>query len=243
MTDHGEHVIDDLAAYALGSLEPAARARVETHVTACASCTTRLAEYRGVVGVLPLALSPVAPPSDLWDALRASARRAGEGSAAPKRPATRRRWLPAAAWIAAAAACTLLVWNVHLQSELARYAEGPQVEKLARRPARLVILRGTALPHASARIFAAVDGVSGHMAVSGLPLLRQGRVYQLWFMPMGDGSALKAATFAVDPEGRAWVVISVPVGLDRTRLVVITEEPAGSMVPTGPPLLEAREWR
>jgi len=243
VTDHGEHVIDDLAPYALGSLAPEAQARVEAHVTTCASCTNRLAEYRGVVGVLPLALAPVPPPSDLWDAIRANARRARDGSAAPKRPTAQRRWLHAAAWIASAAACTLLFWNLYLQSELARYAQGPQVEKLARRPARLIILRGTALPQASARIFAAVDGVSGHMAVSGLPLLPQGRIYQLWFMPKGDGSALKAATFAVDAERRAWVAISIPAELDQTRSVLVTEEPAGSTTPTGPPVLEAHEWR
>src|SRR5713226_1130122 len=45
----------------------------------------------------------------------------------------------------------------------------PQVEKLARRPARLVILTGAARSHASGRVFAAVDGQSGHMAITGLP--------------------------------------------------------------------------
>ena len=242
MNDRGEHVIDDLAAYALGSLETAVRARVDAHVTTCESCASHLEDYRGVVGALPLALTPTTPPPDLWDAIRADVRGTSNSSAGRRSPMGH-RVRAAAAWSTAAAAGALLVWNLYLHNELSRHAQGPQVEKLARRPARLVILRGAAMPHANARIFAAVDGVSGHMAVAGLPLLREGRAYQLWFMPKGDGAALKAATFSVDAQGRAWVVISIPADLDQTRAVFVTEDPAGSTIPTGPPLLEAREWR
>jgi anti-sigma-K factor RskA len=181
---------------------------------------------------LPLALAPVAPPADLGPAIqRAAGRR-------------RRRWPRAAGWVAAAAvAAGLLAWNIGLQREVARYAQGPQVEKLARRPARLVILKGTALPEASARIFAAIDGQSGHMAISGLPRLPEHRVYQLWFVPK-TGAAAPAAAFSVDAEGRAWVVIRVPGPLDDMRSLIVTEEAApGSPAPTGAPLLEARDWR
>src|SRR5262249_44832240 len=53
-----------------------------------------------------------------------------------------------------------------------------------------------------------------------------------------------AATFTVDADGRAWVVVSVPTELEITRQLIVTEEAApGSPAPTGPPLLEARQWR
>ena len=244
MTDNGEHVIDDLPAYALGSLETSEHARVDAHVASCASCASRLAEYRALVGTLPLALAPVAPPSDLWDAIRSDARRRRNRPPVWGPTVVRGRWSRAARWVAAAAVgVCLITWNVRIQSELTRYGEGPQVEKLARRPARLVILRGADRPQASARIFAAVDGESGHMAIAGLPRLSAGRVYQLWFLPKA-APALPAATFAVDADGRAWVVIRVPTDLDDTRGLIVTEEAApGSRAPTGPPLLEAREWR
>lgn len=244
MTDNGEHVIDDLPAYALGSLETGEHARVEAHVARCPSCASRLAEYQTLVGTLPLALAPVAPPSDLWDAIRADVRRRRTRPPVWRPTVVSGGWFRAARWVAVAAVGVWLVtWNVRLQGELARYAEGPQVEKLARRPARLVILRGMDRSQASARIFAAVDGRSGHMAVSGLPRLPAGRVYQLWFIPKAT-PALTAATFTVDTEGRAWVIITVPADLDDTRGLVVTEEAApGSRLPTGPPLLEAREWR
>jgi anti-sigma factor RsiW len=243
VTENTEHVIDDLAAYAFGSLDPAEHGRVDAHVAICASCASRLAEYRAVVGVLPLALTPVAPPTELWDALRGDAHRAHSGQPVWKRMAALRSYRPAR-WLAAAAvAALLLTWNVWLQTELTRYAQGPQVEKLARRPARLVILSGAAQPQASARIFAAIDGQSGHMAITGLPVLPQGRVYQLWFVPKAASPALTAANFNVDADGRAWVVIKVPADLDDTRAVIVTEEAAGSSTPTRPPLLEAQKWR
>ena len=243
MTENTEHVIDDLAAYALGSLEPAASARVDRHIATCASCASRLVQYHGLVGVLPLALTPVAPPPDLWAAIRAELR-PRDGFAVWTRRSMPLRWLRPAAWLMAAAIGALVMtWNLHLRTELARYVEGPQVEKLARRPARLVILKGAAQPEASARIFAAVDGQSGHMAVVGLPPLPQRRVYQLWFVPKTPSPAEKAATFNVDSQGRAWVVIKVPAALDDTRTIVVTGDPAGSPTPTGPPLLEAQPWR
>src|SRR5581483_4009287 len=106
------------------------------------------------------------------------------------------------------------------------------------------ILTGAAAhPQASARVFAAVDGQSGHMAVSGLPMLPPGRLYHLWFLPNTSAPAENAATFNVDSDGRAWVVIRVPAALDDTRALVLTNDPVGSPTPTGSPLLEAQHWQ
>ena len=240
MTEDTDHVLDDLAAYALGSLEPAEHARIDRHVRVCVSCAGHLGEYRGVVGVLPVALAPVAPPAEVWAGLRAEVRARDTAAAS-----TLRRWLPATGWLTAAAlAAVLILWNLHLHAQLAHYSQGPQVEKLARRPARLIILTGTAAqPQASARVFAAVDGQSGHMAVTGLPILPPGRVYDLWFLPKTQTLTHNAATFNVDSEGRAWVVIRVPISLDDTRALIVTADPIGGSTPVGPPLLEAAHWR
>ena len=244
MHDEREHVIDDLGAHALGALDEPARARVQSHLDGCAACAAELAELQGVLGVLPVALSPAPPPPEAWTAIRAAARRPR-----PARAATLRLWTRRARWPAAAALVAgLLLWNVALQREVQRYAQGPQIEKLARRPARLVVLAGTSVagtsgPQASARLFAAVDGQTGHMAVSGLAPLPSGSVYALWFVGVSAPPA-SAATFTVDGDGRAWVVVRVPLPLEETRAILVTEEPrGGSAGPTGPALLEARAWR
>jgi anti-sigma-K factor RskA len=242
-----EHPVDDLAAYALGSLDETERLRVDTHIAVCAACAARLRAYQGVVGALPLGLGPAPAPPGGWDAIRAAVR---------GRPTRRRRWAAGirsqnwvriARWPAVAGALVvLLIWNVTLQRELVRRAPGPapgpEVEALSRRPGRIVILTGSGQPGASARIFVAVDG-GGHLAVSGLMPLPRKRTYQLWFMRTGS-PAVSGATFAVDPHGRAWVKVAVPASLDDVHAVAITEEPVtGGSSPTGKHLLDSLPWR
>lgn len=234
MTEEHDHVREDLAAYALGGLEAAERARVESHLVSCVVCSGRLEEYRAVLGALPLALTPETPPPAAWKAIRAAARARPRAVILPD-------WLRIARWPALAAAMVaLIVWNVTLQRELTRRAPGPapgpEVEALSRRPGRIVILKGTATPGASARIFVAVDG-GGHLAVSGLSVLPRGHVYQLWFV-RAEGASLVGATFSVDATGRAWAKVTVPPSFADVRAIIITEEPSlGSSAPTGPPLL------
>ena len=213
--------------------------RVNAHLGSCEACAHRLVEYRGVIAALPLALPPVTPPPEAWTAIQRAA-----AQPRPRRGRLTWRWTRVTQWSAAGAlAAGLLLWNVSLQQQLWRYAEGPQVEKLARRPGRLVILHGTTDPQASGRLFAAVDGRSGHLAVSGLKQLPAGRVYQLSFVRRTAPPA-QAATFNVDENGRAWVVVNVPGSLEATDAIVVTEEAApGSATPTGVRLLEATEWR
>lgn len=242
MTGPREHVIPELADYVLGALDAPDRSRVNAHLAACATCAERLTEYEAVIGSLAFALPAVPPPAEAWPTIREASRR--RRSRTRSGAALDRRWLRAARWSAVAAVVAgLVVWNVGLQHQVARDAEGPQIEKLARRPGRLVILAGTAEPQASARLFAAVDGRGGHMAVAGLKRLPAGRVYQLWFL-RSTAPAASAATFPVDEDGRAWVVVKIPRALDDTDAIVVTVEPApGSTTPTGPPLLEATHWR
>ena len=245
MTAEHERFVEDLAAYVLQSLETEESLQVEAHVRTCTTCARLVAEYRAVVGMMPAGLEPATPPHSAWRAIRAAARdrRPARGWA----PVTAMSsWLRVARWPAVAVLVTLLiVWNVMLERELTRRAPGPapgpEVEALSRRPGRIVILRGTGRPGASARIFVAVDG-GGHLAVSGLATLRQDRTYQLWFVRSG-APAVSGATFRADGYGRAWAKIAIPASLEDVRSIVVTEEPAqGSVAPTGTHLLEATTW-
>jgi anti-sigma factor RsiW len=150
VSETSEHPVDDLAAHALGALTVPERAEIDAHVATCPTCVARLQGYEAVAGSLPLALDPAMPPPATWAGIRAAlpgpGRRAGRA-----RTVVRRGWRRAASWPALAAlAASLLIWNVLLHRELARHASGPQVEALARRPGRLIILGGRAAPGASA---------------------------------------------------------------------------------------------
>jgi anti-sigma-K factor RskA len=242
VTEEHEQFIEDLAAYALGSLSESERARVEAHVTSCSTCTRRLKEYQAAAGVLPVGLDLVEPPPDAWVSIRTGARRRRP----PHGPA-KRIFLPNWRWatwpLVTGLVAALLVWNVLLQREVSLRPPGPEVEALARRPGRLVILGGTGTPGASARLLVAVDGHHGHLAIAGLRPVSSERVYELWFIRAG-AAPVTGGTFRVDASGRAWVAITVPVSLDDARAITITEEASsGSAAPTGHYLLEARAWR
>ena len=235
MTEDRDHPVDDLAIYALGTLAPEECSRIDAHLARCNECARRLAEYRGVVELLPLALPATPPPAAAWRAIQTAAR--------PGRPRAR-RWQTvfyAARWPAVAAMLVAVVgWNIVLQRELNWYARGPQVEALSRRPGHMVILKGVTAPAANARMFIAADGGHGHMAITGLTRLPKGRTYQVWFIRM-QGPPVDAGAFDVDSRGRAWVSIDPPTNLDDTRTVTVTEEPVpGSTVPTGATLLDGR---
>ena len=243
MTEEHEHPTENLAAYVLGGLEGTERIGVESHVATCMTCASLLEQYRGVVGALPLGLDSVSPPVEAWGAIRAEVARGrprGPGRVRIKGlPDWRRTMWP----VLGALAASLLVWNVVLQLELTHRPPGPEVEALARRPGRLVILTGTGAPGASGRLLVAIDGHHGHLATAGLGPLAAERTYQLWFMRPGAPTAT-GGTFRVDSRGRAWATITVPISLDDARVIAVTEEPApGSAAPTGSYLLEAKGWR
>lgn len=244
MAENLEHVMDDLAAYVLESLEDLERRRIEAHVETCPTCAQRLDEYRAVVGALPTALTPVSPPPAAWTAVRAAARKQRPDARHWDRIVALPDWLRFAKWPALATLIAgLLLWNVALEWRLAHPPYGPEVEALSRRPGRMVILAGTGTPGASARLFVATDAGHGHLAVSGLKPLPTGSTYQLWFL-RGAAPAVAGATFGVDAHGRAWVKVAVPAPFDETRAIAITEEAApGSATPTGRHLLDAQSWR
>lgn len=243
MTEEREHPIESLAAHALEALEASERTRIDDHVAACATCASLLEQYRVVAGILPLGLNPIPPPAEAWSAMRAEAARRrplrAERGGTTGRPAWRRVMWP----VLTALAASLLVWNVVLQLELRHRPPGPEVEALARRPGRLIILGGPGAPGASGRLLVAIDGHHGHLATAGLTPLGAERTYQLWFV-RPDAPPASGGTFRVDARGRAWASITVPVSLDQARLIGVTEEPApGSVEPTGRYVLEATTWR
>ena len=242
VTENAEHRIDALAAYALGSLDEAEHGRVEAHVAICASCAGRLAEYRALVGVLPLALTPVAPHG-LWDAIRTDARRVRNRRRIWNGIAALHSYRPAR-WLAAAAVGAMLVtWNLWLQTELTRYPARPagRETRTPTSPTRHPDGRSAAASERSdLRCGRRPERAYGNRWASGAP---PGPRVSTLVRAESRHACAGGGKFSVDADGRAWVVIKVPVDLDDTRAVIVTEQAAGSSTPNGPPLLEAQKWR
>ena len=74
---------------------------------------------------------------------------------------------------------------------------------------------------------------------AGLPVLPEGRVYQLWVIPPGATAPISAGLVPVDSSGDARITVELPQGLTSVGTVALTNEPgpAGSPGPTSAPLL------
>jgi len=84
MTDEHERFRDELAAHAIGALDPPDRTGLERHLRGCAASPRLLAEHRAVFDLLPLALASASPLPGARAALLARTR---EPSTAPTRRA------------------------------------------------------------------------------------------------------------------------------------------------------------
>jgi anti-sigma-K factor RskA len=252
MADDHDEVRQDLAAFALDALDPAERARVETHLRGCEACQRELAEHRTVLGLLPHHLDLATPPPSAKPALLARLRMERAAGTSPCLiPSIARRlglWErlrptgPTLRWAAAGLVIAgLLGWNVHLQRQVANPEAAVSVETLATLPdGRMVALLGTGRPGATARLFVDRDGRRGELVIAGLAPLPPERTYQLWFARPGQPTVTGGA-FRVDGRGETVAPVAIPAPLDEVRAIAVTEEPVpGSPAPTGQHLLDAR---
>ncbi|HET8894261.1 MAG TPA: anti-sigma factor [Gaiellaceae bacterium] len=172
------------AAYALDALDASDVEAYEAHLAQCEQCRADLAELNETASALAWAPDAPSPPARLRAAILDAA--AAERSNVVPVP-MRRRWLPAVAAVAAAAAVALAVWNVDLQGSQ-RSAIGA-----------VLVVRGG---HAT-------------LTVSGLSRAPKGKVYEAWVIPHGvsprpaglfDGKMVRLTT-AVPPKAQVAVTL------------------------------------
>ncbi|MGE3272138.1 MAG: anti-sigma factor [Chloroflexota bacterium] len=90
---------------------------------------------------------------------------------------------------------------------------------------------------AKARLYVVDGGQRAEMTVDRLPVLPEGRVYQVWFA-QSDQPFKSGGTFTVNARGDAVVNVTLPAPLSQLKGISVTAEPAGgSANPTGPQLL------
>jgi anti-sigma-K factor RskA len=246
MSERHEWIQDDLAAYALGGLDPGQAARVEQHLRECAPCRGIVREYTATLEILPLALSPALPSPRTRLALQARLRT--DGRHLPALPARRPWWSPRRWPLPEAVVAGLLLMLIGVGlAGTGLWTPWPALDRpgvvhqlRARDDARLVTLVGSsAAPAASGELVLTADLNQAGVAVRGLPPLPPDRSYQVWFA-RPDGSWASGGVFHVDPQGQAEALVRLPGPPTAYDGCWITEEPdGGSPVPTGPTLLAA----
>jgi anti-sigma-K factor RskA len=223
---------DDLAAYALGALEPGEASELESHLATCAECRAYLAEIRPGVDLLAASAPQLPPPPGLRERLLATVNAEAERIAAAEAAAAppRRRWRSwrglAVRPATAIAAALVLVVGLGV-GYLIRGTGGTQTTTI---PAH-------ATPQASGPVkasLARVDG-TGTLEVKRMPPLTGGDVYEVWTQ---HGNAFRPeSTFVLRSDGTANAAVQ---HLEGASAVLVTREPhGGSPQPTTKPLLEA----
>ncbi|MDQ6834994.1 MAG: anti-sigma factor [Actinomycetota bacterium] len=216
----------DVAAYALGALEPAEVDEFSTHLASCAMCREELVEFERVVATLPMSVPRHAMP----DGLRARVL-ADVHSEAVTRP--ERRWVPRLSWgpvprPAFALAATAMVMIIAVLAAVALTGPGPARMRVY--AARVSAATG------SARI-TVTDG-HAELTVNHFAAPPPGKIYEVWLSRPHRSPQPTTALFSVTAGGRGDV--AVPGSLHGVTSVMVTPEPTGgSRVPTHPPVLRA----
>lgn len=219
----------DVAAYALGALDPSEVASFEAHLQTCAACRDELAAFRHVVDALPMSAPQHPAPRRLRRRVIGAVRHDAERTGGD--PARRRGWTvgrfslqrPAGALAAVAAALVLalvVVGGIAVLGSSSTHTYAAQVTGV----------QGTA------RL--TVSGGHAQLIVHDFSPPPRGKIYQVWVARKGQAPSSTGVLFSVTRSGDS--NIDVPGSLHGVSAVMVTPEPAGgSKAPTHTPVITA----
>jgi anti-sigma-K factor RskA len=219
------HCGEDVAAYALGALEPAEAEAFARHLETCAVCRDELEAFQQVVDLLPM----TAPPFKASPKLRRRVRRAiadephpTPGAASAPRRSWRPDWLPRPVLGVAAG---LVVIAVALVIVLSGGGSSSRV------------VQAQVTGHGSASL--KISGHRGELIVQHFAAPPSGKIYEVWLVHGKQAPQPTNALFDVNASGNGDV--DVPGSLEGVSQVLVTPEPAGgSKVPTHAPVIAAK---
>ncbi len=228
---------DDLAAFAVGALDPHETAAFEGHLVHCDHCRAELLRLAPAIGLMPLSVEQLEPPPSLkrslMEIVNAEAAEAHEPAAAPVAPRLRARrqavrwrewlWRPAPiAGLAATLAIAFIAGFALRGGGSTDHRTTVPVQAASTAPVSAALVR---------------SGDSWTLDVDHLPSLPANAVYQVWVR--GQHNLRSGGVFVLARDGKA--TVGVPETLKSGDQVLITREPAGgSPAPTSTPLAQAR---
>ena len=258
MSGH-EQFAENLALYALGSLDGEERQTLETHLESCTSCRRELELLRGDMSRLALTTAGPKPPARSRQRLMAAIAnepRLPAVLAASARQRQHRSWWPTLGWIAAMAVALvcigLLRQNSGLQRNLASLRaqfsnQGIKLEEANQTVATLMDPDATKIELVAAGNKPEPRGKAiyqrrNHNLIffaSNLPALPAEKIYELWLFPANGGAPIPAGLFKPDARGSATVVNPpLPEGVEAKNFAVTLEPESGSHEhPRGTPVI------
>jgi anti-sigma-K factor RskA len=256
MSGH-EQFAEDLALYALNTLEGEDRVNLEKHLATCSACRLELEQLRGDGAVLALSTLGPRPPQRARQRLLDAV--AKEAAASPTSRAQNARemghprsaWWGWLGWAATAAvivfAASLWKENSALKQSLASASEKAaqstrELEDLRRIAApliepeaqRITVVAMKAPPQPQGKAFYLRNRSSLLFVANNMPALPSQKAYELWLIPM-QGAPIPAGMFKPDAHGSATVVNPpLPAGMEAKAFAITVENEAGATTPTMP---------
>ena len=193
-----------LGPYLLGELTDEEERELERHLEECSGCQGELARTRQTHDLLR-ELAAAGPPPQLKDRVLA---RAGDEGQARSRSGWR-IWVPAAALLVVAVLGAGLLWTVTRDS-----SDG--IPLTATVPAS----------DGGGEISGEMEGGNLHieLAVWGLPELRKGEYYELWYAKE-DGGRISCGTFRAQQGDQTTVNLTAPANAISYPEIEVTREP------------------
>ncbi len=253
MSGH-EQFAEDLALYALNSLEGEDRANLEKHLATCSSCRLELEQLRGDSALLSLSVLGPKPPlrarQRLLDAVAKEAPTLSQ-KARKESPSNRRSWWGFLGWAATAAvivfAASLWKENSALKQSLASAsAQAAQSTRelddlrkiaapiIAPEAQHVTLVAMKTPPQPQGKAFYLRNRSSLLFMANNMPALPPQKAYELWLIPM-QGAPIPAGMFKPDARGSATVMNPpLPAGMEAKAFAVTVENEAGAATPTMP---------
>ncbi|HXM10771.1 MAG TPA: anti-sigma factor [Terriglobales bacterium] len=254
-----EQFADDLALYALESLDGEQRQSLEKHLEGCASCRGELELLRGDTSLLALTTSGPKPPARSRRRLLSAIANEPRLPAVASTPVPERRphsWRPTFGWVAAAAVAlvciALLRQNSNLQHDIVALRtqfsdQGTKLDDANQTVATLMDPDATRIelvatgnkPEPRGKAIYQRRNRNLIFFASNLPALPAEKIYELWLFPANGGAPIPAGLFKPDARGSATVVNPpLPEGVEAKNFAVTLEPASGSHEhPRGTPVI------
>jgi len=244
---------EDLALYALGTLEGDEQVELEKHLKDCADCRHELEQLRCDAALLALSASGPAPPQRARGRLMNALTR--EPRIVLEQPTARRiSWWSQMGWVTAAAAAVIgaILWRTDAslsrrmanlqkevneqQSELQR-AQEVTATLTASDALRVTIIPPRATAQPQGRAIYVPSRSSLIFLANNMPALPARRAYELWLLPR-SGSPIPAGVFKPDSHGNATFVNQrLPQGIETKSFAITVEPETGSPLPSSAPIM------
>jgi anti-sigma-K factor RskA len=245
-----EQFADDLALYALGSLEGEEKALLLQHLQDCPACRRELEALRGDMALMGTTALGARPPARSRERFMQAVAREPRRAPTPQPQAKRWWWVlvpSAAAALAAALAVALWIQNVELQKRVAAMQSQAieQENELVRArevvatlsatdALRVTLVEAKTSPQPQGKAIYVRDRGSLIFLASNFKALPPEKAYELWLIPV-NGAPIPAGVFTPDAHGSATVINPpLPAGVEAKAFAITVEPQAGSSTPTMP---------